>query len=1360
LATATTLALAPPSALAKGIIDPVANAAGSIVSIFGELFQSSDAMITSKTVDISTSSSVIGENSIQSKIDTDLKTDNVDTVTVTGAKTSVSKMLTIDIPAGKTVVWEASYSGDLSESYDGLIKVTGDGTFEVMNNGAISNSHTTNGTCAIYADSKDGKSPIITVSGGTVSITGESEFYAIDAYTVNVSGGAVSAAGTHKGAINGHNGAVTVANNGTVSAAGANAKTINTNGNVSVTGGAVSSTNGKAIYVDTVTSSGSAPNVSITGGKVSTVTGKAIENGNSSNNTSIEVSGTGAVEVGGAIDSSAAILSNNNMAASIIVAESATVSATGKGNAIKVSGDSTVSVNGGTVIATDGSDAQSNGGANAINISGSATVNVNSGTIRAETGNAINSSSTASSAVTVSGGLVFAYGTAVTGSGNVINMPANSTPTINSPGVAIAWDRAAYNSQTEENNSYAFGQYADITASPEGTIVYWTKQDGKDGIFYTTSGNSANGRDEADANENSGADKGSNANEAEATEEVAAEPQTIQAVETNVTNEGFIPLMVKVNDAATINSITVTNKDLAAEALPTAIITLASGYTVNSTVLSAATVSDWFTNPAVPVGVNVTATQGSDNGNNTIILTFSGTPKASCSEAFNITIPLNVVTGATIPLPVTKNENAKFNVKAQESKPDIAIDFMEEKLTGFDVGGKYSFMFEENGTNTITIPNTEATNSIREVWFGKTLSIVKQKRNDGFIDSEAQSLTIPARPDKPQNLGSITASTVNSSNGSITGVNTTMEYRKGTSGNWQSITGTTGTVGSLMAGDYQVRYKAATANGNGAGTFASESARVTISVPTAKLTVQNGTGSGAHEVGAQVNITANSPQAGQIFSSWDIENDVTIQGKSDPYATITMPAKAITVTALYAEAPVPPPWGDGNPDGTPPNNPIDPNDTDGDGVPNDTEKADGTDPDSKDDFKDTDKDGVPDYIEEQDKTNPNDKDSYKDTDGDKVPDYVEKQDGTDPNNKNSYKDTDGDGVPDYVEGRDGTDPTDKNDFKDTDKGGIPDYVEERSGTDPNNKDDDYKDTDGDGVPDYVEIKDGTDPNNKDSYKDTDGDEVPDYIENRDGTKPNNKNDYKDTDDDGVPDYVENRDGTDPTDKDDFKDTDKGGVPDYVEKRNGTDPNNKEDDFKDTDGGDALPGDTENDGQVLNGWHYVKPGGVWKYYINDVAQTGWLYDKNYRAWFYLDGNGAMRTGWLYDSSYKAWFYLTGNGAMKTGWAKVAGNWYYLIGNGAMTENGWTRYKGNWHYLRANGAMAADAWVEYKNNWYYLRAVSGTMPESKWLKYKNNRYYLKADGRRAASETLRIGKKLYRFDSAGRLQASALRTVAAR
>jgi hypothetical protein len=104
--------------------------------------------------------------------------------------------------------------------------------------------------------------------------------------------------------------------------------------------------------------------------------------------------------------------------------------------------------------------------------------------------------------------------------------------------------------------------------------------------------------------------------------------------------------------------------------------------------------------------------------------------------------------------------------------------------------------------------------------------------------------------------------------------------------------------------------------------------------------------------------------------------------------------------------------------------------------------------------------------------------------------------------------------------------------------------------------------------------------------------------------------------------------------------------------------------------------------VDSGWVYAN--GVWKYFVDGVAKTGWIYDQS--KWYYANAAGEMQTGWVYDQN--KWYYLAGNGAMKTGWVKDNGSWYYLSGNGAMIAGTWFHdTDGNWYYLSGNGKMLA-------------------------------------------------------------------------
>jgi uncharacterized protein YjdB len=83
------------------------------------------------------------ESDIETVITAALNTNT--TVTVTGKLTGVTAMITLEIPAGKKVVWQADYSG--TPDFE-LIDVTGDGSFEVAG-GKLKNNKNSASVAAI-----------------------------------------------------------------------------------------------------------------------------------------------------------------------------------------------------------------------------------------------------------------------------------------------------------------------------------------------------------------------------------------------------------------------------------------------------------------------------------------------------------------------------------------------------------------------------------------------------------------------------------------------------------------------------------------------------------------------------------------------------------------------------------------------------------------------------------------------------------------------------------------------------------------------------------------------------------------------------------------------------------------------------------------------------------------------------------------------------------------------------------------------------------------------------------------------------------------------------------------------------------
>lgn len=106
-------------------------------------------------------------------------------------------------------------------------------------------------------------------------------------------------------------------------------------------------------------------------------------------------------------------------------------------------------------------------------------------------------------------------------------------------------------------------------------------------------------------------------------------------------------------------------------------------------------------------------------------------------------------------------------------------------------------------------------------------------------------------------------------------------------------------------------------------------------------------------------------------------------------------------------------------------------------------------------------------------------------------------------------------------------------------------------------------------------------------------------------------------------------------------------------------------------------------EAFEGWTYDKATG-WSYLKDGEAVTGWMWDADYNAWFFMNDNGSMKTGWHWDATYGAWYYLNANGTMATNrWINDNGTWYYVYESGKMAVN--TTING--YTVNASGAWVA-------------------------------------------------------------------------
>lgn len=142
----------------------------------------------------------------------------------------------------------------------------------------------------------------------------------------------------------------------------------------------------------------------------------------------------------------------------------------------------------------------------------------------------------------------------------------------------------------------------------------------------------------------------------------------------------------------------------------------------------------------------------------------------------------------------------------------IRIDYTKETLTGFVPGATYTI-----NDDTI-IAGADGTLPIKKEWLGTNLSIRRNGNNKDKMDSDTQSLPVPARPAKPTPKGvDVTAP---GGKGQLTDLTANTAYEVSTDGGrtWADYTTDgNGQIAGLDPGTYTVRVKVGTSN------FASES---------------------------------------------------------------------------------------------------------------------------------------------------------------------------------------------------------------------------------------------------------------------------------------------------------------------------------------------------------------------------------------------------------------------------------------------------------------------------------------------------------------------------------------------------------
>ena len=166
-------------------------------------------------------------------------------------------------------------------------------------------------------------------------------------------------------------------------------------------------------------------------------------------------------------------------------------------------------------------------------------------------------------------------------------------------------------------------------------------------------------------------------------------------------------------------------------------------------------------------------------------------------------------------------QEISLNVLSKETTPQAVFTAAGDSsgtLSNVDASMKYS---TDGGASWTDITGTTA--EITGVTADKDIQVVKKGDGTATADSDAQIIDV-TQAAIPVGIGKTDCTTTAQNDGTITGVDSTMEYRLSSASEWTSISGNT--VSGLANGTYNVRVKA---NGT---VLASEVATVTIGAHT------------------------------------------------------------------------------------------------------------------------------------------------------------------------------------------------------------------------------------------------------------------------------------------------------------------------------------------------------------------------------------------------------------------------------------------------------------------------------------------------------------------------------------------------
>ncbi|MCI7473123.1 MAG: S-layer homology domain-containing protein [Clostridiales bacterium] len=139
----------------------------------------------------------------------------------------------------------------------------------------------------------------------------------------------------------------------------------------------------------------------------------------------------------------------------------------------------------------------------------------------------------------------------------------------------------------------------------------------------------------------------------------------------------------------------------------------------------------------------------------------------------------------------------------QEPTPAARIDYQEEMLIGLEAGREYRV----NGTPVSA--DEQGRIDLEEDWLGTTVQLIAAGNGTTTIDSQPQSIPVPARPIAPT-LTTLKATEDSAADGAINGLlaENRYEYRVSGADSWTTVEAGSTSIHGLRPGSYEVRQAA------------------------------------------------------------------------------------------------------------------------------------------------------------------------------------------------------------------------------------------------------------------------------------------------------------------------------------------------------------------------------------------------------------------------------------------------------------------------------------------------------------------------------------------------------------------------